>query len=271
MYGQNLLFNQPLAIDKGYLLSLIPNLFLAFQNKEFLSAEKIVDLANKKIEAQANFASENGMNTFPAVVEISGPIIKHSQGYYLGTQDIIGIAKKLDAHERVSGIVFNIDSGGGMVSGTSELSDTIKNLSKPTIAFTNGLMCSAAFDIASGADYRMASPYADMIGSIGTMLSYQDYSKMFEKWGATIYEVYAPQSTEKNKEWRELEAGNEKVYEEILHELNELFTSRMKENLAKTIQDDQLVFKGKTYNPQKALEVGLINEIGTLEQALSKF
>ena len=271
MHGQNFLFNQPLAIDKDFLMSVIPNIIMGYQQKNFLSVEKIVEKAEQKITQQTVLSTDAGADQFPVVLEISGPIVKYSDWNYLGTQDMISILRRLDKNASVSGIVLNIDSGGGMVSGTAELTETIKNLQKPTIAFTNGYMCSAALDIASGANMRMASPHADLIGSIGTMLSYQDYSKMFEKWGATIYEIYAPQSTEKNKEFRELAKGNEKLYEERLQMLAADFISRMQENMSETLKDDGLVFKGKTYTPNEALKVGLINEIGTLEDALSKF
>lgn len=271
MHGQNNFINVPLAIDKSFLLSLIPNIILGYQQKNFLSAESILERAEKQIEKQAEGFMSDGADKFAVVLDIKGAIMKYSSWYYLGTQDMIRILKRLDANPQISGILLNIDSGGGMVSGTSELTEAIKNLSTPTIAYTNGYMCSAAMDIASGADYRMASPHADMIGSIGTMMSYQDYEAMFEKFGATIYELYAPQSTEKNKEFRELKAGNKEAYEERLFALTEDFISRMRENLSESIQDDGLVFKGKTYSPKEALAVGLINELGSLEDALNKF
>ena len=271
MHGQNNFINTPLAIDKTFLLSLIPNLILGFQQKDFLSAESILEKAEKRIEMQAASFQSNGADQYPVILEINGPIMKYSTWYYLGTQDIIRIIQRLDANPQVSGIIFKIDSGGGMVSGTAELTETIKNLTTPAIAYTNGYMCSAAMDIASGADYRMANPHADMIGSIGTMMSYQDYAAMFEKWGATIYELYAPQSTEKNKEFRELQEGNKEAYEERLRVLTDEFIGRMKINLSESIQDDGLVFKGKTYSPKEALAVGLINELGSLEDALNKF
>lgn len=271
MHGQNNFINTPLAIDKAFLLSIIPTIILGYQQKDFLSAEKIVENAYKNLENQASIAQESGADVFPVVLDIKGPIMKYSSYYYLGTQDMISILKQLDKNPQVSGILLNIDSGGGMVSGTAELTASIKSLNKPTIAFTNGYMCSAAMDIASGANVRMASPFADFIGSIGTMMSYQDFSTMFEKWGATIYELYAPQSTEKNKEFRELQAGNQEAYEERLRVLTEDFISRMKANIGESIKDDQLIFKGKTYGPNEALAVGLIDEIGTLEEALSKF
>jgi protease-4 len=158
-----------------------------------------------------------------------------------------------------------------MVSGTAELADYIASMEKPTIAFTNGLMCSAAQHIGSACDLKMSSPYADAIGSIGTMLSFQDFSAMFENWGAKIYEVYAPQSTEKNLEFRELMAGNQKPYEERLKQLTTDFIGSVQKFYGEKLKDDGHVFKGKTYTPTEALKIGLIDEIGSLEDALAKF
>ena len=94
---------------------------------------------------------------------------------------------------------------------------------------------------------------------------------MFEQWGAKIYELYAPQSTEKNQEFRELMKGNEALYTERLQYLAADFIDRMKANFGEKLKDDGHVFKGKTYTPQQAKEIGLIDELGTLEDALSKF
>lgn len=267
----NTVFNQPLAIDKGYLNSLIISMFLGFKTNSFKSAEDIEIEAIENITLQQESAQSQGADTFPVVLNITGIIVKYSSWNYLGTQSIIRIVNRLQNDERISGIVFNIDSGGGMVSGTAELCNVIKNCTVPTIAYTNGYMCSAAYDIAAACDKRVANPSADLIGSIGTMLSFQDFSAMFEKWGAKIYEIYAPQSEEKNKEFRELLKGNEELYTERLSTLAQDFIDRMKANYGENLKDDGHVFKGKTYTPKQAVEVGLIDELGTLEDVLNKF
>ncbi|MDD1553138.1 hypothetical protein FO615_06045 [Riemerella anatipestifer] len=272
MSGINSFFNVPLAIDKTYLNEVLAHMFVEFS---FLKNQNITAITKEK-EAiyleQLQFQGEGrGDSKFPVVVNIIGPIVKYSSWSYLGTQFYGKLLKSLDANPNISGIVLNIDSGGGMVSGTAELTNIIKNLKKPTISYTSGYQCSAAQDIASGCDYHMASPYADLIGSIGTMLSYQDFSAMFEKWGAKIYDLYAPQSTEKNQEIRELMKGNEALYSERLKQLTDDFISRIKSNYGEKLKDDNHVFKGKTYTPQEALKIGLIDELGTLEDALIKF
>lgn len=272
MIGFNTFINEPLAIDKGYLLALIPTLLSEYAVIKANASNSYIQEREDDFRQSINRQGKAmGNNHFPVVLNIRGPIIKYSTWYSYGTQFYGSLLQELDAHPQVSGILLNIDSGGGMVSGTAELTNIIQNLKKPTISYTNGYQCSAALDIASGCDYHMASPYADLIGSIGTMLSYQDFSAMFEKWGAKIYELYAPQSTEKNQEFRELMKGNENLYTERLKMLAQDFIDRMKENFGEDLKDDGHIFKGKTYTPKEALAIGLIDELGSLEDALSKF
>lgn len=267
MYN-NVIFNQPVAIDKGYLLSLIPSIIAS--KAPFMSAKDIEQKMQTELEAQAAYAEQQGADKYPLVINIIGPILKYSSWWYIGTQSIIRIIQKAEQNEKISGILFNIDSGGGMVSGTFELCSVIRECSLPTIAYTNGYMCSAAYAIASACDARIAHPNADLIGSIGTMMSYQDYSAMFEKWGATIYELYASDSSEKNKEFRDLMKGDEKAYTERLNSINNYFVAAVKESVS-GLKDDKKVFKGKTYTPQEALKIGLVNELGDIKSALSKF
>lgn len=67
-----------------------------------------------------------------------------------------------------------------MAWGTPELANYIFNMEKMTIGYTNGLACSAALWIMAACKLRIASPYANWIGSIGT-LSYQDFFSFIRK------------------------------------------------------------------------------------------
>ena len=91
--------------------------------------------------------------------------------------------------------------------------------------------------------------------------------KLFEKFGIDFYEIYAPQSTEKNKILRELRAGNQEPAKEHLEYLADNFIQTIK-TARPQIKDDQKVFKGAVYSPEKAKEIGLVDELATLEQIL---
>lgn len=271
MHGHNLLLNQPLAIERDYLFSLIPAVLLGFKSQTLKSSAKIDEDFSVQIKEQIKSRLTEGASQFPVVVNIIGPIVKYSDWNYVGTQTYMRILSQLERDPEISGIVLNIDSGGGMVSGTAEFADFISKLQKPTVSYTNDYQCSAAQWIASACQYKMAGPHASAIGSIGTLMSYLDLVGMYEKWGAKFYEIYAPQSTDKNSEFRSLVNGDEKPYSKRLEQITETFISHIKANYGDGLTDDGHVFKGKTYTAQEALEIGLVQEIGTLNDALSKF
>jgi signal peptide peptidase sppA, 36K type len=252
-----------LSIEQDFLQTLIPGLIQGFKNNSFQSKNYL----ETKYEEEINLQFFQESSIFPVILPIRGAIVKYTSYDYIGTQTYGEYIKLLDQHPNVSAIILDIDSGGGMISGTAELFSIIQSCQKPIIAFTSGYMCSAAYWIASACDKIICSPFADYIGSIGTMLQMQDLSKLFEKFGIDFYEIYAPQSTEKNKILRELRAGNQEPAKEHLEYLADNFIQTIK-TARPQIKDDQKVFKGAVYSPEKAKEIGLVDELATLEQIL---
>ena len=254
------------SINHNYLAEKLPELLLAYRKGSFESSHWYEEDYHYDFE-ERNTSLQQGRDSFPVVVDLKQPIVKYTSYGYIGTQYIITLLKALESHQSVTAIVLDIDSGGGMVAGTEELASVIRGLRKPTVAYTGGYMCSAAYWIASACDKVVAAPFADAIGSIGTMWSFQDFAPLLEKYGVKVYELYAPESTEKNKWYRDLKEGNEKTVLQNLSDTNARFISSVK-----TYRPDakEEVFKGNTYNAKKAKAMGLIDEIMTLNDIISQ-
>ena len=203
------------------------------------------------------------------VLELKNAIYKYDQECGpKGTKTKIGVLEQYRNDPNLAGIVLDIDSGGGQVSGTPEFHDYIKGFEKPVVAYTDGDMCSAAYYIGSAADYLIANKRAEAIGSIGVMISFIDWTGYIEKEGGKVITEYATLSTEKNKSFEELLAGNAEFYiKEELDPINEVFHADVKNSRPNV---NESVFTGKTWDAAGALEQGLIDEIGTLQMAVSK-
>ena len=80
------------------------------------------------------------------------------------------------------GILLDFDSPGGTITGTPELAALIGSKPLPTVAYTEDIMASAAYYLASGADMIVASPSAS-VGSIGVYIPWMDTSAAYEKAG----------------------------------------------------------------------------------------
>jgi signal peptide peptidase SppA len=102
-----------------------------------------------------------------------------------GATDINDISDDLEDYfddEEVKTIIFHIDSPGGVVNGVEELARKIANSKKPTIAYTDGMMASAAYWLGASADRVIASPSAS-VGSVGVYMNLIDVSQAYADMG----------------------------------------------------------------------------------------
>ena len=102
-----------------------------------------------------------------------------------GATDLNDISDDIDDYEddeEVKVIIFHIDSPGGVVGGVEEIARKIANSKKPTIAYTDGMMASAAYWLGSSADRVIASP-SSSVGSIGVYMNLVDVSQAYADMG----------------------------------------------------------------------------------------
>lgn len=197
-----------------------------------------------------------------AVVPITGAIMKYDYCGEAGTKSIVNTLRRLDALSNIQAIVLRIDSGGGTVSGTMELSDAIKAVEKPIYAYIDDLAASAAYWIAASCDEIWANNAQAEIGSIGVYTTIADWNAYYESEGLPIKDIYSSLSTEKNGEYREALAGNDEPMRARLDILAGSFIDhvRNRRRIDTTAADP---FKGAMYFAQEALSIGLIDAIGT--------
>lgn len=131
------------------------------------------------------------------VISIEGPIIRKPDLFArvifgATSSDEIGSAlREAAGREDIKAVFLDIDSPGGTVAGTPELAAAVAALNekKPVYAFTSGLMCSAAYWIASQARAVYATPSAQ-VGSIGVVQAVIDDSAALASEGIKV-EVFA--------------------------------------------------------------------------------
>ena len=101
-----------------------------------------------------------------------------------GNTDYEDIADEImDAVEAgARGIFLEISSPGGTVVGNAEIAEAVAGAGIPTLAYSEDLACSAAYNIAVSCDYIFGSPSSTW-GSIGTIIPWVDESAMWTMEG----------------------------------------------------------------------------------------
>lgn len=109
---------------------------------------------------------------------------------YIGMMDLDDFNASLNmaaADDSVTSIRIDFDSPGGYVTGVLESMQNLRRVAgiKPVTAYTEMMMASAAYFIGSQAT-RIVATESAVVGSIGTMMTFIDRSKMLKEYGIEV-------------------------------------------------------------------------------------
>jgi protease IV len=206
-----------------------------------------------------------------AVIDIIGPVTKYGGMCSFGSADHAATLNRMASAPNVAGIILNIDSPGGQVSGTSMLADAITaaKTKKPVVAFVDdGMAASAAMWFGSAASELFITKNS-AVGSIGVFTTLMDLYGYAEKMGLKVRDIYAPESSDKNGEHREALKGNDEPIKARLSEIATNFHSTIKGNRAGKLTSDEWK-TGKMFNAKDAQRIGLIDGVKSFDQVISR-
>lgn len=205
-----------------------------------------------------------------AILNIRGAITKYDQ--FCGESGTLTKADIIDrcmSNPNIKGVVLIHDSGGGQASATEHLSNKIYNASKPVVSFVQGMSASASYWISSAADAVVMEGKMSSVGSIGAYTTVANFVKYYQSIGVDVRDIYAPQSENKNKAWREALSGNDDAMKAELEKLTNFFITAVKTNRAGKYSNNADIFKGSMFYTEDAIKNGLADHEGDLAFAIN--
>ena len=170
------------------------------------------------------------------------------------------------ASKEAKGIFLTVDSGGGHACGNDKVAKAISQCPKPVFAYTDGMCCSAAYAIASGASYICASADST-VGSIGTILPLMDVSGLWQSLGIKPDYITNREGTLKTAGYPPSQNEDERAaLQAETQEYFELFKSHVLAN-RQIVNDDM---RGQAFVGVEALKRGLVDEICDENTAYNK-
>lgn len=168
----------------------------------------------------------------------------------------------------VESILFEIDSPGGAVDGTSELAQMIYSArgEKPIVTWANGLMASAVYWIGSAAHQAYNSSDTTVVGSIGVLTRHTDFSKMDEKAGIKRTYLYAGKYKVVGAGNKPLSKDDEAIIQTELDYLYSIFVNAVAKHRGVDVQvvlDDMA--EGRVFTGQQAIDAGLVDGVATMD------
>lgn len=272
------LIRSKLFITSEALMSELSRIY-SYQNVEIdipSYADKAKAIATKissdNIKVTTRFSDTNIDDNSIALHYIQGTIYSEydEYGWYFSTRQFIDDLDAAEANQKITGHLFLVESGGGDAYFLDIASARVKSLTKPSLCFVQGYCCSAALYLAAYCWKIIANTQFDTIGSIGTMIAFWDMKPYFEAAGFKWHEHYASQSILKNKKINDLLDGKpERFIKEELDPLAAEFIRAVKDARPGTANAPEALFQGETYYTPQAIEIGLIDGMALIGDALA--
>jgi signal peptide peptidase SppA len=207
-----------------------------------------------------------------AVIPVCGVLSKNTDGISrlffgeLETDEVVSAIERAAADPKVQATVLDVNSPGGLACGMPEASARVREAakSKPIVAHTSDLMASAAYYLASQCTEIMATKSGN-VGSIGTIVSFIDYSGAFARAGlkqevftdGSPYKAMGMPGTALTPEQRD----------EIQQRVDIIGRDFRQDVKAARPFLRESAMRGQVYLGQQAVEIGMIDRIGSLENA----
>lgn len=212
-----------------------------------------------------------------AVIPIQG-VIEQSPSvfsYYFGgasTGALTAALREAVADPGITAIVFDVDSPGGSVGGVMELAEEIASArkQKPITAVVSGMMASAAYWLGSQASEVIASP-SSLTGSVGVYTLHEDISQYLDNAGVKMTFVSFGDNKTEGNPYEPLGDDAKAHLHDLVNTHGHAFEKAVARGRRTTVDEVHKKYgQGRVFTADKALKSGMVDRIGTIDDALAK-
>ncbi|GAB4163947.1 MAG: signal peptide peptidase SppA [Geothermobacteraceae bacterium] len=205
--------------------------------------------------------------TFPvgekvAVVEIQG-VIDSSRSL---------MEQLVDYREdpTVKAVVLRVNSPGGAVGPAQEIYEEVKKLAreKPVVVSMGTVAASGGYYVAVPARRILANP-GTLTGSIGVVMQFTNMEELLAKIGLKNQVVKSGAHKDIGSATREMTDEEKVILQGLIDDVHLQFVSAIAEGRKMDLKRVKELADGRIYTGQQALKIGLVDELGNLQDAIA--
>ncbi|HXG01038.1 MAG TPA: signal peptide peptidase SppA [Bacteroidota bacterium] len=197
-----------------------------------------------------------------AIVELKGPIES--------SEEIVRQLKKYREDESVKGIVLRIDSPGGGVVASQEMYEEVKKTregGKPVVVSMGSLAASGGYYVACGASRLVANP-GSLTGSIGVIGEFLQLHEALNKLGIGVKTIKSGRLKDAGSLTQPMSKDAEKYFQSLMDDVHDQFIRVVEKERQLDHNAVMAIADGRVFTGEHALTLGLIDTLGTFEDAI---
>lgn len=209
-----------------------------------------------------------------AIINAIGPIMTGSSqsdflsGEVMGSTTMVKAIRQARDDATVKAIVLRVDSPGGSALASDLMWHELQTVKKPVIASMGDVAASGGYYISMGADKIFAEP-GTLTGSIGVVGGKLALEKLYAKIGISMTVLQRGKNGGVMSLTTPFTDSEKAAMHKLLEDIYGQFTGKAAKGRKMDIEKLQSLAKGRVYTGDQAKKLGLIDEIGTLDDAVA--
>lgn len=242
---------------------------------EELLKEKLALKGNKKlnrlnISDYVRSIDINDYNTNQVAILYASGAIYSGEGYTdIYSENYLKEIKRLQEDENVKAVVLRINSPGGSANASDEILFALKDLKtkKPLIVSFGDYAASGGYYIAMAAD-KIYAEKNTITGSIGAFGVLPYFKEIANRNGIHSEIVKTNANSDYLSSIEGLTPYGKRVMNENVSNTYNRFVTLVSQNRKKNFRDIDAVGEGRVWSGERAKSIGLVDEIGSLSDAI---
>lgn len=197
-----------------------------------------------------------------AIVELKGVIAS--------SEDIVRQIKKYREQRSVMAILLRVDSPGGGVVASQEMYEEVRKTrehGKPVVVSMGALAASGGYYVSCAAN-RIVANRGTLTGSIGVISEFYQLEQLLGKVGVDVKTIKAGKMKDAGSMTRKMTDADQKYFQDLMDEVHQQFIAVVERE--RDLSHDEVVAlaDGRVYTGERAVDLGLVDTLGTYEDAI---
>jgi len=183
---------------------------------------------------------------------------------------IIRQFKKYREDKSIKAIILRVNSPGGGVAASQEMYEEVRKTrqsGKPVIVSFGSIAASGGYYVACGSSLIVSNP-GTLTGSIGVIISFANFKEMADKLGIKDVTIKSGNLKDSGNPLREINEDDRKYFQEIVDDSYDQFLEVVSKERKIDIETLKPLANGRVFTGKQAKDLGLVDSLGTFEDAI---
>ena len=205
-----------------------------------------------------------------AVIYAEGEIVEGEGLSEIAGDRFVHVIDKVRKDKNVKAVVLRVNSPGGSVAASMKIRAALDLLQaeKPLVASYGDYAASGGYWISNGCQ-KIYADATTITGSIGVFSMIPELSKVAKKVGVGVETIGSNKHSDMMSLMRPFDADELAYMQASVEDIYELFVKLVADSRELTVDQVDAIAQGRVWAATDALQIGLIDEIGTLQDAIS--